>query len=83
MSVYIASQARSSRLVMQNVKERFLVSLNAGFVRQLGLGIIRDSSSGGPGHALLIGKKTRSIQNQMAKTAVWVQPYAPKEIRNS
>ena len=77
LSVYIASEAISSQAVMQDAKERFLVSLSVGFIRQLGLGITRDSSTGGPGHALLLGKKTGGIRSQMAKTATWVEPYAP------
>jgi len=77
MSVYIASEALSSQAIMQGVKEHFLASLSVGFIRQFGLGITRDPSSGGPGHAILLGKKTGSIQNQMAKTATWVEPYAP------
>ena len=77
MSVYIASEAISSQAVMQGVKEPFLASLSVDFIRQLGLGITRDSSTGGPGHALLLGKKTGGIRSQMAKTATWVEPYAP------
>jgi len=77
LSVYIASEAISSQAVMQDAKERFLVSLSVGFIRQLGLGITRDSSTGGPGHALLLGKKRGGIREQMAKTATWVEPYAP------
>jgi len=77
MSVYIASEAQSAQVVMQGAKEPFLVSFSVGFIRQLGLGITRDSSTGGPGHALLLGKKTGGIRSQMAKTATWVEPYAP------
>ena len=77
LSVYIASEAQSPQVVMQDGKEKLLVALIVGFVRQLGLGIIRDSSSGGLGHALLIGKKTKGMLNSMAKTATWVVPYAP------
>jgi hypothetical protein len=77
VSVYIASEAISSQMVMQGGKEQFLASLSASFIRQLGLGIIRDSSSGSPGHALLVGRKTGSMLNKMARAASWVPPYAP------
>lgn len=78
VSVYIASEAQSAQAVMQQGKEPFLAALTVGFVRQLGLGIIRDLSSGGPGHALLHGPTNhRRNCQQMAKTATWVKPYAP------
>jgi len=77
LSVYIASQAQSPQVVMQGAKEKYLVALTVGFIRQLPLGIMCDSSSGGPGHVLLIGKKTKTMLNSMAKTATWVVPYAP------
>ena len=77
LSVYIASEAQSPQVVMQDGKETYLVALIVGFVRQLGLGIVRDSSSGGLGHALLIEKKTKGMLNSMAKTATWVVPYVP------
>lgn len=77
VSVYIASEAISSQTVMQGGKEKFLVSLPVSSIRQLGLGIIRDSSTGSPGHALLIGRKTGSMLNRMVKAASWVSPYAP------
>ena len=77
LSVYIAAEAQSVQAVMQGAPEPFLVSLNVGFLRRLNLGITRDQSSGGPGHALVIGKKTGSIRNQMAQAAIWVKPYDP------
>lgn len=77
VSVYIASEAESSQAVMQEGKEQFLASLVVAFIRQLGLGIVRDSTSGGPGHALLLGRKTGGMLNKMAKTSAWVAPYAP------
>jgi len=78
ISVYIASEAISASLVMQGGKERYLVSLTIDFVRKLGLDVVRDPSSGGPGHALILGRKTNGIQSNLAKTAVWVPPYQPQ-----
>lgn len=77
VSVYIASEAQSPQVVMQSRKEQFLAALTVGFVRQLGLGIIHDPHSGGPGHALLLGRKTKGILSKMAKAATWVPPYVP------
>ena len=81
LSVYIASEAISPQLVMEDKQELFLVALRVDFIRRLGLGIVRDSSSGGAGHALLLGRITRSMAQRMAKTATWVEPYAPEDYK--
>lgn len=77
ISVYVASQAVSPETVLAGAKEPFLVAVTARLVRELDLGITFDSSSGGPGHALLNGRKTRSKSGRLAKEAVWVDPYGP------
>jgi len=64
---------------MQGGKEQLLAALPVHFIRELGLGIVRDSSSGGPGHALLLGRKTKGMRDKMAKEAIWVEPYIPEE----
>ncbi len=79
VSVYIASETQSARAVMEEGTEPFLAALTVGFIRQLHLGIIRDSSSGSPGHALLLGRKTKSTLDKMARTAKWVDPYVPEQ----
>lgn len=79
LSVYIAEEAQSAEAVMQEGPPgSYLASLNVGFLRRLPLGIVRDPSSGGPGHAVLTGKKTKRIQTEMAKAATWVKPYDPQ-----
>lgn len=77
VSVYIASAAHSAQAVMEEGKEKYLVALPVGFVRKHGLGIVRDATSGGLGHALVHGRITRSMSEKMAKAATWVTPYAP------
>lgn len=77
VSVYIASEAQCGRAVIEEGTEPFLAALTVGFIRQVHLGIIRDSSSGSPGHALLLGRKTKSTLHKMARAAKWVEPYAP------
>lgn len=77
VSVYIASEVESPKAVMAGCSEPFLVSLKVRVLRELRLGIARDKSSGGPGHAVIIGHKTKSMLNRMAREAVWVKPYVP------
>lgn len=77
VSVYLAAEAESAQSVWEDGPERYLASLTVEFVRKLGLGIARDTSTGGPGHAVLIGRKTKGMLSQMAKTAKWVSPYTP------
>jgi hypothetical protein len=77
VSVYVGSIAQSAAVVMQGGREQYLGALRAGFIRSLGLGIVFDPSTGGPGHALIRGRKTRSMLDKMAKAASWVPPYQP------
>lgn len=79
VSVYIASEVESEAAVLAGYPDFFLVSLTVRYLRQLGLGIARDPSSGGAGHAVIIGRKTHGMQSKLAKAATWVQPYSPPQ----
>ena len=58
--------------------QRYLVHLRVGLLRELGLGIVRDPTSGGSGYCEITGRKTRSTLNRLAKCAQWVKGYAPE-----
>ena len=77
VSVYLLS-ATTLEEVANEGSEPYLVSLRVGFLRELGLGIIRDPTSGGPGHCEITGRKTRSVLDRLAKQAQWVEGYAPE-----
>lgn len=49
-----------------------LVSVTAGDLRSLGLGIIRIPLPGNPHHAHIQGPKSRSIKRKIAECAEWV-----------
>ena len=59
VSVYISSETISVQSIMKEGKERFLVAIPVSFIREIGLGIVRDSSTGGQGHSLLKRHKTK------------------------
>jgi hypothetical protein len=48
-----------------------LVSVTAGEVRQLGLGIVAYEQDGNPNHAAIVGKKTKSTKRKLSKLSVW------------
>lgn len=76
VSVYLESETTHSAVAAEG-PEPYLAAITAGELRELGLGIVRDPSSGGPGHCEITGRKTRGILNRIARQAQWVPEYAP------
>ena len=76
VSVYLQSETTHSAVAAEG-PEPYLAAIPVGELRELGLGIVRDPSSGGPGHCEITGRKTRGILNRIAKQAQWVPGYAP------
>jgi hypothetical protein len=85
VSVYLESET-THEAVASGGPEPFLVSISVGELRKAGgelpngLGIIRDPTSGGPGHCVITGRKTRGRLSQIAKQAQWVPGYAPPNV---
>ena len=78
VSVYLESETTHSA-VAGGGPEPFLASITVGELRELELGIVRDPASGGPGHCVITGRKTRSKLNRIAKQARWEPGYAPPD----
>ena len=78
VSVYLESETTHSA-VANGGSEPYLASISVGELRELELGIIRDPSSGGPGHCEITGRKTRGKLNRIAKQAQWIPGYAPPD----
>lgn len=76
VSVYLSSET-TPEVVASGGPERFLASIKVGELRAQGLGMVRDPSSGGPGHCVITGRKTKGILNQIVKKVEWVEGYAP------
>ena len=76
-SVYLLSVTNPEE-VSNEGPEPYLVPLRARLLLELGLGIVRDPTSGGPGHCEITGRKTRSVLDRLAKFAQWVEGYAPE-----
>ena len=76
VSVYLESETTHSAVAAEG-PEAYLAAITAGELRELGLGIVRDPSSGGPGHCEITGRKTRGILNRIARQAQWVPEYVP------
>lgn len=72
LSVVVAKADRDPQSVLIGLEKFSLVSIIAGTARALGLEVSPDPTGDEPAHALILGRKTRSIQNALAKAAVWV-----------
>jgi hypothetical protein len=76
VSVYLSSETTPAS-VASGGPEKYLASIEAGFLRAQRLGIIRDPTSWGPGHCVITGRKTRGKLYPIACEAQWVEGYAP------
>lgn len=76
VSVYLASETTHSA-VAGGGPEPFLASITVGELRELQLGLVRDATSGGPGHCVITGRKTRGKLNRIARQSRWIPGYAP------
>ena len=77
ISVYLISETMPD-MVANEGPERFMCSITVGALRGLGLGVVHDPASGGPGHCVVTGRTTRGTLNRIAQTAAWVEGYAPE-----
>ena len=77
VSVYLSSETTPAA-VAAGGPERYMASMKVGFLREVGLGIVRDPSSGGPGHCVITGRKTRGRLNRIVQNAEWVEGYTPQ-----
>lgn len=76
VSVYLNSETTPDT-VAGGGPEEYLASIEIGVLRRQGLGIVRDLSSGGPGHCVITGRKTKGRLNQIVKQAQWDEGFSP------
>ena len=72
MSVVLASEASGTDSVLAGHDGYALVGFPASLARELGLGILRDPTDDQPAHAVVVGKKTGSIQKKLRNGAHWI-----------
>lgn len=77
VSVYLNAET-TPNVVVEEGPEPFLVAISVGVLRELGLGVVRDPDSGGPGHSVITGRKTKGTLNRIVQAAMWVEGYAPE-----
>ena len=75
--MYLISETKLATVADEG-PEKYLASIRVGILRELGLGVVRDPSSGGPGHCDITGRKTKGRLNQIVRKAEWVNGYAPE-----
>ena len=71
MSVNIASETTIDD-TLQGYEDHYIVSLEAGGVRSLGQGVVRNPLPENPAHAEVTGKKKGSIKKRLSEASIWV-----------
>lgn len=74
MSVVIVGEATTPENVLAGHPGFALAAIPVSEVRACGLGVVRDPLPSEPAHALMIGRKTKSIRSRLARAATWVVP---------
>ena len=77
VSVYLVTETTPEAVASEGPEE-YLASVEIGVLRSQMLGIVRDPSSGGPGHCEIMGRKTKGRLNKIVKNARWVEGYSPE-----
>lgn len=77
VSVYLSSET-TPEVVASGGSEKYMVAVTVAVLRRLGLGLVRDLSSGGPGHCVITGRKTKGKLKQIIQEAEWVEGYSPE-----
>lgn len=79
MSVFVERLVRSGQAseaqVMAGHEGFALASIMAGLARKNGQGVALEETSV-PGHAVVFGRKTKSVSRSFAQSALWVIPPA-------
>lgn len=71
LGVVLECHNRPPEDVVANFPGYGLYRLSVGFVRGLGLGVIRDPTEDEPWHGSVCGKKTKSIKTQLSNGGEW------------
>ena len=77
LSVYLESVTTPEAVASEGT-EPYIVSLRVSLLREEGLGIVPDPSSGGPGHCRVTRRRTKGKLNRIVKGAEWVEGFAPQ-----
>lgn len=77
-SVYLLSET-TPETVAQGGSQPYQCTVSVGVLREVGLGILRTPQSGGPGHADITGRKTKSRLDRIVRQCDWVPGYAPPD----
>lgn len=74
LSVFLAAELSGPDEALEGHDGYCLAALNVGFIRTLGLGVSRHPIRGEdpPGHAWVVGPKTKKTRNKLARNTTWV-----------
>ena len=74
LSIVLAAESDGPERVLAGHAGYALAAFTAGLARECNQGIARDPLPDEPAHALVFGRKTRSVRNRLAQSATWVVP---------
>lgn len=70
----LAASGRSPSEALEGMRQEFLASLRAWFVREHGQIVVRSPLETEVAHGDVIGRKTKAISRAFARTAAWEVP---------
>lgn len=72
MSVFIADDLDGPHDALAGHDGFYLVGFSAGVARECGLSVVRDPANDPPGHAFVVGAKTKSHCRKLARRCRWI-----------
>ena len=74
MSVVVAERCAGPEAVLEGHEGFALVRIPMSAVRAKGLEVVPAPTEAEPAHALVVGKKTRSVRKALARASEWIVP---------
>ncbi len=73
LGVLLIATELDPEIVLEGYPDFGLLSLSAGYLRSLHLGVVAEPTEAEPWHGSVYGKKTGSIRDKLAAAGVWVR----------
>lgn len=71
MSVWEAAAVGDPKKLIEGFPDCFVAAFTVGQAKALGLQVEKIPGESGHGHCHVVGKKTQSVQSNLAKSSIW------------